>query len=568
MRRQKEQQSTQLQSCKYDNAGTNAKPVVIPELAEWYGGTEAGTVKIGEGTKIVYKDAAFKAAAEALAEDYKAEYGVDLQVVDSGEDAGDIVFAKDDKNGLGEEGYIMEMDDKVNVKAEQAQGAYWSTRSILQIVKLNNGEIPKGITKDYPKFKVRSFSLDVARKPASLDSLEDFVDAMAYYKMNDFQVHLNDNLIFYESFTNAEVARERAYTGFRLESSIKEGGENKKDLTNEDLFYTKEAFKNFIEESEAQGVSIVPEIDAPGHSGAFTKVRPDLMLPQNKVVSGVANRAGEQFDLSGDVTSPDSQYSKSLKFVQGVWDEYLTDNMFDDSMTVHIGTDEYYGEENAFRHFSDDMIKFIQSKDRTVRMWGSLTQLDGDGTVPVTSDNVQLNVWNTGYSNPKQMYNDGFDLINTLDGTLYMVPNGSGGKGGYGDYLNTESLYTSWIRITWAEQSFRQDLIRCSEVRLQSGMTISTQRHRVFRKLITLSVLRMRFRFLQAKAGAKAKILLLQTLLRRRKILEMLREAIRTLKKQQTKTVNICLTVSIIKKMLPKVTEISERQKMQISTAR
>lgn len=82
---------------KYDNAGTNAKPVVIPELAEWYGGTEAGSVKIGEGTKIVYKDAAFKAAAEALAADYKAEYGVDLQVADSGEDAGDIVFTKDGK---------------------------------------------------------------------------------------------------------------------------------------------------------------------------------------------------------------------------------------------------------------------------------------------------------------------------------------------------------------------------------------------------------------------------------------------------------------------------------------
>ena len=138
----------------------------------------------------------------------------------------------------------MEMDDKVNVKAEQAQGAYWSTRSILQIVKLNNGEIPKGITKDYPKFKVRSFSLDVARKPASLESLEDFVDAMAYYKMNDFQVHLNDNLIFYENFESAEVARERAYTGFRLESDIKAGGENKKDLTNEDLFYTETLSKS------------------------------------------------------------------------------------------------------------------------------------------------------------------------------------------------------------------------------------------------------------------------------------------------------------------------------------
>ena len=91
------------------------------------------------------------------------------------------------------------------------------------------------------------------------------------------------------------------------------------------------------------------------------------------------------------------------------------------------------------------MIKYIQGKDRTVRMWGSLTQIDGDGTVPVKSENVQLNVWNTGYSNPKQMYNDGFDLINTLDGSLYMVPNGSGSRGGYGDYLRTEDLYKNWI---------------------------------------------------------------------------------------------------------------------------
>lgn len=429
---------------KYADAGKNEKPVVIPELAEWYGGTEAGTVQIDKNTKIVYKDAAFKNAAEALANDYKAEYGTALQVVTDGEDSGDIVFTKDAQSGLGEEGYIMEMNDKVNVKAERSQGAYWSTRSILQIVKLNNGEIPKGITKDYPKFKVRGFSLDVARKPASMDSLEDFVDAMAYYKMNDFQVHLNDNLIFYEGFESAEVAREKAYTGFRLESDIKEGGENKKDLTNKDLFYTKEEFRNFINESEVQGVHIVPEIDAPGHSGAFTKVRPDLMLPQELAVNGIAKRAGEQFDLSGDRASADSQYSKSLKFVQSVWSEYLNDDMFDDSMTVHIGTDEYYGDANAFRQFSDDMIKYIQGKGRTVRMWGSLTALAGDGTVPVQSDNVQLNVWNTGYSNPKQMYEDGFDLINTLDGALYMVPNGNGGRGGYGDYLATESLYNSW----------------------------------------------------------------------------------------------------------------------------
>ena len=432
---------------KYETAGTNEKPTVIPELAEWYGGDQEGSFSIGENAAI-YADTAFAAAAQALADDYNAEMGTNLTVVND-EGSADILFKEDSSNGLGEEGYIMEIGDALTVKAEENTGAYWATRSIIQIGELNNGSIPKGITKDYPKYEVRSFSLDVARKPASMDMLEDVVKAMSYYKMNDFQVHLNDNLIFYENafFDGAEDARERAYTGFRLESDIveDESKEQMQDLTNEDLYYTKEEFRQFIETADSMGINIVPEIDAPGHSGAFTKVRPDLMLPEDQVVPGkVVARAGEQFDLSGDVTSSDSQYGKSLAFVQSVWNEYLTEEMFDSSMTVHIGTDEYYGQENAFRHFSDDMIDFIQSKDRTVRMWGSLTEIDGDGTVDVRSENVQLNVWNTGYSNPKQMYNDGFDLINTLDGTLYMVPNGGGGRGGYGDYLNITHLYNNW----------------------------------------------------------------------------------------------------------------------------
>src|SRR5699024_11288109 len=103
------------------------------------------------------------------------------------------------------------------------------------------------------------------------------------------------------------------------------------------------------------GVNITPEFDTPGHSGAFTKVRPDLML-QN-IVSGAANRAGEQFDLSPE------NYDESLAFVESIWDEYLTEDMFDQSMTVHIGTDEYYGEKNRFRMFSDDLIEYVQRSE-------------------------------------------------------------------------------------------------------------------------------------------------------------------------------------------------------------
>lgn len=416
----------------YETAGTNAKPTVIPELAEWYGGDQEGSFSIGENAAI-YADHAFAAAAQALADDYNAEMGTNLTVVDN-EGSANILFKTDSSSGLGEEGYIMEIgDNTLTVKAQENTGAYWATRSILQIAELNDGTMPKGITKDYPKYEVRGFMLDVARKPISMDTLEDIAKEMAYYKMNEFHIHLNDNLIFYEDYASAEEARENAYTGFRLESNVVEGsndGLNQADLTNKDLYYTKEDFRNFILDCRSMGVNITPEFDTPGHSGAFTKVRPDLMLQD--IRSGQANRAGEQFDLSPE------KYDESLAFVESIWDEYLTEDMFDQSMTVHIGTDEYYGEANRFRMFSDDLIEYVQSKGYTVRLWGSLSSMPGEADV--RSEGVQMNVWNTGWANPTNMYNEGFELINTIDGQLYMVP----AAGYYFDYLNTQNLYNNW----------------------------------------------------------------------------------------------------------------------------
>ena len=423
---------------KHKEAGVNAKPTVVPELAEWYGGETEGNVTIS-GKIVVDPNAGdLKAAADALATDYEAELGKKMTVATgSNPAAGDIYFTLDKSdNGLGEEGYVMESDSYVKVTAAHQTGAYWATRSIIQIAELNEGKLPKGTTRDYPKYEVRGFMLDVARKPVSMETLEDVAKEMAYYTMNALHVHLNDNLIFYEDFATTEEAREKAYTGFRLESDIKKdgnGGKNKADLTNKDMHYTKEEFRKFILDCRAMGVDIIPEFDTPGHSGAFTKVRPDLML--QKTMEGNAKRAGEQFDLS------DEKYADSLAFVQSVWDEYLNDDMFDDSMTLHIGTDEYYGEPNCFRKFTDDMIKHLKKKGYKVRMWGSLTNKKENqpDAYPVDGEGVQLNIWSEGYANPQDMYSKGYELINTLEGN-YIVP----AAGYYNDYVNSQSVYQNW----------------------------------------------------------------------------------------------------------------------------
>ena len=418
---------------KHQDAGVNPKPVVVPELAEWYGGTEAGNFSF-TGKIVVASDAkSLMPAAKALAEDIKSETGRTVEVASGNGNNGDIVFVNADASAaLGKEGYTMNIADKTTVAAEDETGAYWATRSILQILEQNHWEsMPKGETRDYPKYPVRGFMLDVARKPISMDTLKSVAKEMSYYKMNDFHLHLNDNLIFYENFKDAATARDNAYTGFRLESDIKKGGKNKQDLTNKDMSYSKKDFRQFILDCREMGINITPEFDAPGHSGAFTKVRPDLMLDHVEPHKQ-PNRAGEQFNLS------EEKYQDSLNFVQSVWNEYLNKDMFDKSMTVHIGTDEYYGEANRFRIFTNDMINFLKNKGYTVRMWGSLSNMQGPQEVD--GEGVELNVWNTGYADPTAMYNDGYKLINTLDESLYIVP----AAGYYYDYLNKQGLYNDW----------------------------------------------------------------------------------------------------------------------------
>ena len=403
----------------------NKAPNVLPELAEWNGGH--GNYTVSKGARIVYKDSSLQKTAEALANDYEDITGKSIAVVKGESKTGDITLAltKDKSLGLQDEGYLMDIDDSINIKAETTTGAYWATRTILQSIK-QSGNVPCGTTRDYPLYKVRSFILDVGRKTFTMDYLKQIVKQMSWYKMNDFQVHLNDNLIPIESLADPMTG----YSAFRLESDVKKGGNNglnQQDLTSTDLFYTKKEFKDFIKDSRDYGVDIVPEIDTPAHSLALTKVRPDLR-------HGTNGRENDHLALR-------DKYDESLEFVQSIFDEYMTtsDPIFDEQTTVHVGADEYNADKEAYRRFSDDMLKYVQNSGRTARIWGSLTQCSGK--TPVRSKDVQMNLWNFGYANMDQMYEQGYDLINCNDAQYYIVPN----AGYYYDYLNSNILYNQAI---------------------------------------------------------------------------------------------------------------------------
>lgn len=417
-------------------AGDNVAPEVLPQLREWKG--RSGSFAPTAQTRVVYDNDEFKTAADELAADYKDLFGSELAVVKGGAaNAGDIFLSKttDKSLGLQDEGYLMEIGDSVSVKAETKTGAYWSTRTILQALKTGNGSIPQGVTRDYPLYKVRGLILDVGRKTFSLDWLKQMSKQLSWFKLNDFQVHLSDNYIWVEEYSDDTV--NTAYNGFRLESDIKKGGnngKNKADLTSTDVWYSKADFREFIKHSRDLGVNIVPEFDMPAHSLALTNVRPDLRTPKS-----MTHRGNDHLNLAG-------KYDESLAFALSIWDEYLTGSnpVFDNQTMVHIGADEYEADGNAYRNFVNDLFKHMEDSGRTARVWGSLSWIKGSVDVQgkgAAGQHRQMNLWSKDWAKMDEMYKLGFDLINCIDSRYYIVPN----AGYYFDYLNDNTIYNSAI---------------------------------------------------------------------------------------------------------------------------
>ena len=438
----------------------NKKPAVVPELAQWYSAADQKglTYAITADSRIV-ADETYASVAQELQADLKDLFGLTLPIVNDTPKAGDISLVYHDQAGFDKETYNMVVTDQVVIQANDATGAYWGTRSVLQALQLSgNLTIAQGTACDYPEFENRGFMLDVGRKPTSMETLKTISKTMAWYKMNSFHVHLSDNLIFMEDYVNAGQ-QERAwesYQGYRLEYSD-EG------LTSKDYYYTKAEFKEFMSYSRALGVDIIPELDVPAHALSITNYiknelnRPDLVL--NKL--GGSRPWFDHVDISKQ---------EGIDIIKDIYAEYIDEDIFDENTIVHIGADEFYDSHPAYRDFLIQMIDYIQNeKGRQVRVWGSLSQMSGTPSEhPFTADDVQgaqMNIWNTGWANPQQMFNLGFGLVNTIDGYLYMVPSGNGSVGGYGDWLNSQSLYNSWepenMGGTWIPSGSAQMLGAC-----------------------------------------------------------------------------------------------------------
>lgn len=316
------------------------------------------------------------------------------------------------------EAYAIEIGDHSTiVSANDPAGLYHGTRTLLQLLDTNS-TLPKGTINDAPAYQVRSLLIDVGRKFATPDELKDWLRLMGWLKFNELHLHLNDN----------SWGR---YPGYRLESKAFPG------LASEDGHYTWKQIRELQDFAHARGIRILPEIDAPGHSLAFTTYKPELARPE-------LDRDG--FGLAYlDVDNPDA-----IRFMETLLDEVAP--LFD-SPEIHIGTDEYRiglirdpatrdqaGE--SFRKWINHFARYLAKKHgKKTRIWSGYEHLPGT-TEP--DKDIIIDMWET--SDAKAKSAAGYRFVNSSHFFTYIVP----GAPYYG--VNNTGVYNNWTPLIFANK--------------------------------------------------------------------------------------------------------------------
>lgn len=434
----------------------NAEPKVIPSIQEWYG--YDGEFKLTKNSRIIVKDGANLGAdkiAKQFQEDMKEITGMELAIVSGQEsDADDILIESEveDTYTLGDEGYLLQADDDgIHIIGNGYNGCLYGAMTLEQVFYTQKDEFkfPKGIARDFSKYAVRGVMIDIARTPYRMDALEDIVKALAFYKINEVQFHLNDNRHVpgnadrdkYEHWENVEGM-------FRLESdtfpSLKTT-EKKNDYCNE-VFggspqYTKEEYKNLQNLAMDYGINPISEIDAPGHSLLFTKYVRNHLDEAQKAVPEIkgninADKDWELLAMTGE--KKDSAFA----FMDALFDEYLEEDVFLGD-TVNIGADEYWNindqERPGVQEYIRKMADNVKDHDKKVRMWGSTSQFFKNQDQAKAYNDIEIDFWSNSWENAANRIEQGYKVVNVDSFHLY----GNPGRDKR-DVVNVEHVFNNW----------------------------------------------------------------------------------------------------------------------------
>lgn len=396
------------------------RPVTIPALKEWNANNE--TYNFGANTRILLNNPTLTETGAVLAEDLLHLTGLTIAVVeDTNSQPGDIVLTLNNhglaEDILGDQGYRLEISGYVTISARTDDGVFYGTRTLLQLLK-QAFTIHGGVALDWPDYPQRGLMIDVGRQYFSPAWLENHLRDLAYLKYNVFHLHFSDNF------------------GFRLES------ERHPKIVSQQ-HYTKAEIRALHELARKYHITIVPEIDVPGHLDAALASHPELQL---------ANQAGLR--QAGDL---DLAKEDVYTFVRDLLEEYIP--LFT-GPSWHLGADEYllhggdysdfpqlaegararYGAQanakDIYLGFVNWAHEIVKAHGKTTRVWSD--GLYGGSAINPATDNIIYEHWVSWGQSPREIVERGIPIVNCNIHYVYYVP------GSERMTANPQTLYESF----------------------------------------------------------------------------------------------------------------------------
>jgi hexosaminidase len=385
--------------------GQNSQMMLIPQPVKIEQGNGAYT--LNQSSTLGYNLDEARKTAEMLALKLNAPTGFSLK-------------AKQDKSAniqlninqipdalLGNEGYTLTSSTNgITISANKAAGLFYGMQSLIQLLpkeiegkKPLNREwmVPYVKITDYPRFAWRGVMLDVSRNFFSKEEVKTYIDQISAYKYNTFHWHLTDDhgwrieIKSLPKLTQVGAWRVKRYGVFGERESPKPG-----EAATEGGFYTQEDIKEIIKYADERHVTIIPEIDVPGHSMAAIASYPELCCTKDTSirVNPGSNFAewfpNGKFKMFTDNTFNPSD-EKVYQFLDKVFSEIAT--LFPNPY-IHVGGDECYKgywEANAgcqalmkkmgYEHseqlqgyFMNRVEKILQSKGKKLLGWDEILE--------------------------------------------------------------------------------------------------------------------------------------------------------------------------------------------------
>jgi hexosaminidase len=395
---------------------------IIPQPAELQQPATAGNFVITAKTPIYLQGSGLENSANFLNDYLQQVYGFKLAIKKKAGPVPGINLNFDRLDYPLPGAYNMRVDAKgVYIGGDNETGDFYGIQTLLQLLPVEKSAsltIPYVSIKDYPRFQYRGMHLDVSRHFFPAEFVKRYIDYLAMHKMNYFHWHLTDDqgwrieIKKYPNLTKAGAYRNGTIIGHHPgtgNDSIHYGG-----------FYTQKEVKEIIDYAAKRYITIIPEIEMPGHASAALAAYPSLGC------TGGPYQVQQTWGVFNDVfcAGNDSVFT----FLQNVINEVIA--LFP-SKYIHVGGDECPKESwkkcpkcqkrIADNHLKDEhelqsyfvqrMEKYINSKGRKIIGWDEI--LEG-GLAP----NATVMSWRGeqgGIDAAKQNH----DVIMTPGGYLY-----------------------------------------------------------------------------------------------------------------------------------------------------